>query len=352
MTGEFIINYLIKNNFKVVEEKKQYQDNTFSTIISDLGQFYNIEVIYKKMSKRYIKASFFDSLKIIPFSVSDIAKSFNLPISKLEIDYMNPRKRNHKLTQEEIEYIKNDVKIVAMALKTLFDKGLTKMTSASNALYDYKKIIGNNAFNHFFPELDSVIDSDIRQAYKGGFTYLNPMYKEKDVGSGITLDVNSLYPSIMYEKDLPFGEPVFFKGKYQEDSIRPLYIQRLTCSFELKKNKIPTIQIKNNKYYFIGNEYLKSSNGLIVALTLTNIDLKLFLENYDVQDLVYESGWKFKCIKGLFNKYIDKWIAEKNEGTITGNKGQRTRAKLMLNSLYGKFAKAMKMKSQIPFIRF
>ena len=89
--------------------------------------------------------------------------------------------------------------------------------------------------------------------------------------------------------------------------------------------------------------------GLIVALTLTNIDLKLFLEQYDVSDLTYESGWKFKSIKGLFTKYIDKWIAEKNEGTITGNKGQRTRAKLMLNSLYGKFAKAMKMKSQMPY---
>lgn len=71
--------------------------------------------------------------------------------------------------------------------------------------------------------------------------------------------------------------------------------------------------------------------GLIVALTLTNIDLKLFLEQYDVSDLTYESGWKFKAIQGLFTKYIDKWIAEKNEGTITGNKGQRTRAKLMLN---------------------
>ena len=258
--GEFIINYLLENGFKWVEDKKDYQDNTFSTIISDLGQFYNIDVIFKKMNKKYIKASFFDSLKIIPFSVKDIAKSFNLPISKLEIDYMKPRKRNHKLTTQEIEYIKNDVTIVAMALKTLFDKGLTKMTSASNAISDYKKILGTNAFRHFFPELDIKIDEDIRSAYKGGFTYVNNLYKEKEVGSGVTLDVNSLYPSVMYEKELPFGEPVFFEGKYQEDKVRPLYIQRITCSFKIKENKIPTIQIKNNKFFFIGNEYLRSSN--------------------------------------------------------------------------------------------
>ena len=83
---------------------------------------------------------------------------------------------------------------------------------------------------------------------------------------------------------------------------------------------------------------------------LTNIDLKLFLEQYDTEDLEYIDGWKFKSMESkFFKEYIDKWIAVKNEGTLTGNKGQRTRAKLMLNSLYGKFAKGLKMKSKIPF---
>lgn len=348
--GSFILDYLLTHNFKFVDDKKKYENKTFSTIISDSGMFYNIEVIFKKYSKRYVKASFYDSLKIIPFSVSDIAKSFNLPISKLEIDYMKERPKGHELTKDEIEYIKNDVTIVALALEILFEKGLTKMTSASNALYDYKNIIGKRKFNHFFPELDFEVDSDIRQSYKGGFTYLNPIYKEKDVENGITLDVNSLYPSVMYEKELPFGEPIFFKGKYQEDEVYPLYIQRITCSFEIKKNKIPTIQIKHDRFHFLTNEYLVSSNHQIVSLTLTNVDLKLFLEHYNVFEINYESGWKFKAIKGLFKEYIEKWIAEKNEGTISGNKGQRTRAKLMLNSLYGKFAKSMTMASKEPFI--
>ncbi len=154
MTGEFILHKLLKDDFKWVEDKKDYQDKTFSTVISDLGQFYNIEVIFKKLNKRYLKATFYDSLKIIPLSVEMIAKSFNLPISKLEIDYMKPRKRGHKLTEEEVAYIKNDVLIVAKALKQLFDKGLTKMTAASNALSDYKKILGKNRFNHFYPALD------------------------------------------------------------------------------------------------------------------------------------------------------------------------------------------------------
>lgn len=83
-----------------------------------------------------------------------------------------------------------------------------------------------------------------------------------------------------------FGEPIFYEGKYKEDKVYNLYIQMITCSFEIKKNKIPTIQIKKNSF-FMANEYLESSNNEIVTLVLTNVDLKLFLEQYDVYDLKY-----------------------------------------------------------------
>ena len=154
----------------------------------------------------------------------------------------------------------------------------------------------------------------------------------------------------MYEKPLPFGEPVFFNGEYKDDRIYPLYIQMITCSFELKENKIPTIQIKNNRNFFRENEYLESSHGEIVCLVLTSVDLKLFLEQYKTENLEYISGWKFKSTEQLFKKYIDKWIKVKNEATISGNSGQRTMAKLMLNSLYGKLAKSLENTSKIPYL--
>lgn len=154
----------------------------------------------------------------------------------------------------------------------------------------------------------------------------------------------------MYEKLLPIGEPIFFEGQYKDDKVYNLYVQMITCSFELKKDKIPTIQIKNN-IGFKGNEYLESSGNEPVCLVLTNIDLKLFFEQYNVYELEYICGWKFKCMNGIFSKYIDKWIERKNKATIEGNKGQRTLAKLMLNSLYGKFATSLEVQSKIPFLR-
>ena len=348
--GEFIIYWALTHGFKHVQEKQEIENNTFTTLISDMGQFYQITLYFEKGNKRVHKVTFIDSLKIIPFSVDVIAKSFNLPISKLTLDYNKPRERNHILTSEEREYIKNDVLIVAKALKVLFDEELTKMTQGSNALNDFKQILTKSKFEHYFPILDYDIDKDLRKSYKGGFTYLNPIYKEKDVENVVVLDVNSLYPSVMYEKSLPFGYPIFFEGEYQQDKVYNLYIQMITCSFEIKKNKIPTIQIKNNRSYFKANEYLESSENEIVCLVLTNIDLKLFLEQYNVYDLEYVCGWKFKSIKGIFTDYIDKWITRKNQATIEGNKGQRTLAKLMLNALYGKFATSLDVQSKLPYI--
>ena len=344
--GEFILYYLMKNGYEYVEKKERH-NNTFSTLISDMGLFYQIEV-YFEVGKKTKKVTFIDSLKLLNQTVESMPKTFKIPENKLEIDYNLPREIGHVLTKEEIDYVKNDVVIVAKALSYLFNIGLTKMTAGSNALSEYKNIIKLNKFRALYKPLNYQIDADIRKAYRGGFTYCNPIYQGKTTGAGEVLDVNSLYPSVMYNEILPFGEPFFYEGEYKEDKVYPLYIQRLTCSFKLKEGKIPTIQIKHSR--FVDNEYLTDSGIEPVALTLTSIDLKLFFEQYDVYDLHYECGWKFKGMRGLFTSYIDKWIEIKNESTINGNKGMRQVAKIMLNSLYGKFATSLDVQSKIPYL--
>ena len=164
--GEFIIYWALKNGFKHITDKKEIADNTFTTLISDMGMFYQITLYYKVGNKKVHKTTFYDSLKIIPFSVEQIAKSFNLPISKLTLDYNKSREKGHILTEEEKAYIKNDVLIVAKALKVLFDENLKKMTQGSNALNDFKEIISKSKFEHYFPELDFEVDKDLRKAYK------------------------------------------------------------------------------------------------------------------------------------------------------------------------------------------
>lgn len=346
--GEYIFNYLLNNGYECIKTKKERRDNTFTTLISDTGQFYSIEIFFETQNKKHInKVTIYDSLKILNFSVEQIAKDFNLPIRKLELDYKTNREVGHILTEHEVDYIRNDVEIMARALEIMFNQNLTKMTIGSDALDNYKKM--NKNFKKYFPILPYEIDKDIRRSYKGGFTYLNDVYKEKETADGIVLDVNSLYPSVMKYEKLPFGSPLFFEGKYEYDLLYPLYVQTLSCTFNIKENKIPTIQIKNN-LAFVPNEYIKSSDGDVVTLTLTNIDLDLFFEHYDVNVIEYHGGWKFRSIKGLFSAYIDYWSEQKIQAKKDKNDALYRISKLMLNSLYGKFGLNPDVRGKFPYL--
>lgn len=344
--GQFIISFLLNNGFSY-SDNERLENCQFTCLIGEKNIFYSIKICKYRTSRKPIQITILDSLKLLPLSVAQIAKGFDLPISKLEIDYNENRPIGHKLTDLEKDYISNDVEIVARALKIMFDQGLTKMTIGANALAEFKNLFGKKTFEKNFPI--PYYDKDIRQSYKGGFTYLADGYKEKDIADGIVLDVNSLYPSVMYYRPLPYGEGIFFEGKYKEDKIYNLYIQMIRCQFELKPNMIPTIQIKNS-LSFVPTQYLKSSNGEVITLCLTSVDLELFLTHYFVYDLEYISGWKFKSSDKAFRDYIDKWNGVKVKASKDGNKALRSIAKLMLNSLYGKFATNPESRRRIPYL--
>jgi len=342
--GEFILSYLLRNGYKYDREGKK-ANKTFTVLIADTGAWYSIEVIFEKKNKTYKKAVIHDSLKKLPFKVSQISKAFQLKDEKLEIDYKAYREPGHELTEEERAYIVNDCRIVANALQIQFAQGLKKMTNASDALNGYKSSLPSNVFEKWFPVLPIELDADIRRAYKGGYVYLNAIHKNRRGLKGVTLDVNSLYPSVMYYSLLPYGYPMYFEGEPNPDDTYPLFIVRLECAFDLKPGHLPTIQLKNNRA-FIETEYLTTSDGDIVPMTLTSVDLALFFDHYDVSNLTYINGWKFRGVTGMFKEYIEYWmhIKETTEGAL------RQLAKLMLNSLYGRFALNPKAFKKFPSI--
>lgn len=344
--GLFIIDYLYRKlNMRCLNPNEKPQNNTFSVLINKMNVVYSIEVYFYKKGKSWVKIKFLDSLKIIPMSVDKIAKEFKLPINKLTINYDEYRSQNHKLTDIEKAYITNDVKIVAMALKQFFDNGDTKITAGSNALNAFKKTLSNDKkqmqyiYRKLYPVLSNEINEDIRKAYKGGYVYVNPNYQNQILYDMLVFDKNSMYPSHMRNRDMPYGEPIFFEGKY--DGVCKFYIQHLFCKFKVKKGMVPTIQLKNNSS-FISTEYIRDSRKTkknenideAIELFLSNLDLELFLTHYDVWELEYINGWAFKTNRGVFNQFIDANYTIK----CTSTGGIRMLSKLKLNSLYGKYA--------------
>lgn len=334
--GNFIINYLDSHGFKYVKDKTQAGDKSYTALITADGIYYNIEVYFTRDRERHLanRVVFYDSLKIINSSVEQIAKDFHLPIQKGRIDYNKKRGKDYRITPEEIAYIRNDVEIVAMALDELFKAGVKKSTIGASAMDCYKNMTAG--FNRYFPTLPNDVSNDIRKAYKGGFTYLNPIYKNKAVSTGITLDCNSEYPAMMASRPFPFGIPKMFEGEYKEDVRYPLYMISFSCEFKLKDGKLPTVQIKDSPY-FDPMEYLESSDGMIVALVMTSVDYKLFRENYDVDHIRFNGGYKFKAHDSLFADYMNYWNELKIKSKVEHNYSMYQISKRMMTSLYGKF---------------
>lgn len=346
--GRFIIDWLLRNGFEWMSQKPKPM--CFTTLISNMGVFYSIEIRFPD-SKAGIerKVQIYDSLKIMPFSIASMPKTFGIKESKLEIDYKEDRPVGHELTQEEKDYVHNDVYILAEALKFMFSHGQRKMTTGSNALSDYKKRVTSKKFKAWFPVLDSITDSDIRKSYKGGWSYLNSKYKNEIIGSGRVYDVNSMYPGVLKYKLLPYGEPIYFSGDYQPNQFYPLYVLNFLCEFKIKPNHFPSIQIKGMPMRYMSNEYLTESDGP-TWLTLTNVDYQLFLDQYDVNIIEVNGGYMFKAMVGMFDAYIDYWYSVKTDSRNEGNKGMEKIAKLMLNSLYGKFGTRKQAIQYIPFL--
>ena len=66
-------------------------------------------------------------------------------------------------------------------------------------------------------------------------------------------------------------------------------------------------------------------------------ELLKYARDIDKADITIKYGYKFERGKDVFKKYVEHYFNVKKEAEIENNKGKRTLAKLLLNSLYGRF---------------
>lgn len=379
----------------------EMDNNTFKYSISDMGQWYSMTI---KQNGHYIELR--DSLKLLPFSLKAIGKSFQTKHQKLEMEYKGKRYAGCPITPEELKYIANDVLVIKEALEIMFNEGHRKLTIGSCCLDEYRhsKTIGED-YNNFFPDLYQIpLDPEvygsstagewIHKSYKGGWCYLVKGKECKEYHNGVTADVNSLYPSVMHSEsgsDYPIGKPKFVHLEAEEGSLydafncpakydpfwfqpteKPkklyeygtFYFFRIKTRFYLKPGKLPFVQIKGS-WLYKGTEALESSDIIDkdgnahseyydldgnlhdtrVELTLTQTDFILLREHYDLIDYEMLDYAEFTSTIGIFDEYIDKYAAIKK----TSKGAKRTLAKLFLNNLYGKMASSQDSSFKVAF---
>lgn len=357
---------------------KDMKNKTFRYTISDMGQWYTLTI---KVNNHIIELR--DSLKLLPFSVKQIGKSFKTKHQKLDMEYVGYRYAGCNITDEEKQYIANDVLVVKEALEQLFNDGHDKLTIGSCCMEEYKRTTGAYDYKDLFPPLDEIAldknifgssnaDEYIRHSYRGGWCYLVKGKENKIRHNGTTGDVNSLYPSMMHSQSgnhFPIGKPYFWSGNIIPNEAigeNKYYFLRIKTRFYIKENMLPFIQIKGNHLYRgteslttsdilnkdgTYNRYYKDKSGNIhvstVIMTVTMTDYKLMLKHYELVDFEILDGCWFYSEIGIFDNYINHYAEIK----MNSKGAKRTEAKLFLNNLYGKLASSSNSSFKVAYVK-
>lgn len=393
--GSFWCAWMLAHGYVYYAKQKKHDDEkpgTFSCLISQHGQWYNVRIVLKNGHVISLR----DSLKIIPFSLKKAGHDFQTKHQKLEMEYTGKRYPGCRISPDERKYIANDVLVLAELIEIMYRENVitTKtLTIGSACMEKYKSMVPGMYWEENFWRLDKVplpdyiegknADDYIRKSYRGGWCYAKDdrtgvvydtlhcrsYQKDGSVYIGLTADVNSLYPSMMHSMSgnyYPVGKPHFVKGKsILKWKLNQYYsFIHLKCRFRIKPGFLPFLQIKGNPFYK-GTEMLKDSKPTykgekyehftmadgteisdIVELTLTCTDYELLHKHYQVEDEIILDGCWFYTDIGMFDEYINYWAEIKQHS----HGSRRTIAKLFLNNLYGKFSTSPINISKIPVL--
>jgi hypothetical protein len=267
-----------------------------------------------------------DSYNLIPQKLSEIGDDLGYEKFTTPKKWITGEKVT-EITDEDIKYCLRDCEIILKILEvyreflTPFNVGL-KLTAAANAKAIWRAIQLKD--NGIF--VNETKDERFRESYHGGRTEVFVRgYREQKL---FYYDVNSLYPFVMSENRFPNPD----KLKYSKDLGKALKEHEGCAKIKIK----PPSDIEYPILPFKGKD-----KTLFPAFEMTGVwnfpHIRLALEKgYEIQK-VY---WVLSSppMDSPFAEFVSFFREKKIEYHNSGKKALRTLSKLMMNSLYGKFA--------------
>lgn len=255
---------------------------------------------------------FSDSYKLLPASLHTLTNDFDVEHKKLvEFDRGNLQKIPVADVIRYNEYDCRGLYEVLEKFQTWFN-GIgvdMKTTVASQALATWRRMMPFN-----MTTLDEYSESFIRKGYFGGRVEI---FKMKCFDKFYYYDFTSLYPYVMKKYDMPVGKPME-TSEFQEDKIGFYEVE-----VSVPDMYIPVLPfIMDGKLIFPTGNFrgIFSSEEIKFARSL-GCEFKI------------KYGYVFDGAK-IFDEYIDRFFELKN----TSQGSTKMISKLLLNSLYGKFA--------------
>ena len=338
-------------------------------IIKD-GNMIALPINWNLRNNKIGTITFKDSLLMLPQSLRSLAKSFNVEEKSyfpfkfvnnpnISLDYVGNipsidqwnditqeqfdslKQENWSLREESIKYCVQDCitlhQILVKFNELIFDKWsvniikFSTLPSLAFGIYRTKYMEENT-----IPKLQGQIFEDISKGSTGGHTdvYLPRMENAKHY------DVNSLYPFVLSEFDMPVGPIHKFEGDifmYEDNPFGFFLCKIKTLLVDGKPMERPLLQTK-----------VKSDNGVRTIAPLGEWTDWLFSE--EIKNVRELGGYKITVLKGytfgrknIFKEYINDMYQIKESYSNDRSNPMYLISKLLMNSLYGRFG----MKSEL-----
>ena len=326
------------------------------------GKIMCIEVKLNKTGKTIV---FKDSYLLLPYSLRKLCSAFKVNISKgwfpfglndifykgvlPAMSYWNLSIKDYEtlvekytgllwsFQDEAIKYCKLDCKclheIITIFNNLIFNKFKINIHSSLSAPALAMRIYKT----HFMPEnticqLLGKIEQDIRQSYTGGA--VDVYIPHNKIGSWFSktyrklyyYDVNSLYPTVMAQGDMPIGAPTVFEGNIRQ--LEPSAFGFFYCK----------ITSPNSLIHPILQRRIQTKEGIRTVAGLGT--WTGWISSVEMDNAI-KFGYQFEIIKGytfdkgnIFKEYINTMYELRLE--YSKDHPMNLIAKLMMNSIYGK----------------
>lgn len=371
-----LINRIIKINHLNDKRRLIIWDANLGYEFSFFCKWFDISEMFAKTSRHPITCTingcieFRDALSITNTSLRKLAKMYTVTQKTNDLDYTMIRNSKTKLTEKEMLYCINDVRILAEFAIVMFNEYILKYRyipiTASNLIRrKIKRRIKNKQKMQFiigsqFPGLKEY-ELMINYLFRGGVSHSNAIYVDMPiVDDHLEIrDFTSSYPAVMLQKYVPVSN---FKTVIDDFHN---YLNTHCCKILLKlthvvsktthslesKNKI--LDYSNDAVF--DNGRLHSADYIVVYLT--ELDYANYQRYYN-----FEVDTVYKCeiaTRGYLPEYLTKSLADdytlknklktelKTSGIDPDTVPEYARVKADINTYYGVCVTRMHMMQDV-----
>ena len=298
------------------------------------------------------------------YSLATVAKNLTkYKIKKLtgDLDYHLLRHSYTELTDEEMQYCINDVKIVMLYILEYIEKvgsvhnipltktGGVRKYCRKNCFYvdseNYKGI--NYRYKDLIEDLqinDLSEFNAINRAFAGGFTHANAYYVDEVIENVSSFDFTSSYPYVMISEKYPMSKGVRITCKSLEHF--NALVNKYLCIFDVEFINIFSRETYEN-YISVSKCFIKENNvennGRIVCAgrivtTITNVDFSIIKNFYTWEQM--RVGYIYCYQKDylpteFIKSVVDLYKMKTELKGVEGMENEYLASKEMLNSCYG-----------------